>query len=491
MSSIASLRSALWLGLGLAACSGGKGATSTPASTDPSGSTFTTGFDTADTSTTPTTGFDNQAGVCDNPVALTQDSDAGPVPSGYVRCANGVVHRESAVAAEFVTGATGTCPGATYKGGCATDCTDQPNGFCNAVHVDADYCRCEYACTDDSDCGAGQVCHPNGAQTECITAYCTTDADCGAPMLCQRQTHYDVCSQRYYIQACQSSDDECRADRDCVDQGLGDECHYSRTGGNYICTASTGGDCGRPFTIEGRARMAGTTRRGDWSATVEEQPVDAAVAAWWLRAAQAEHASVASFSRFALELMHLGAPPDLLAEAHMAGLDEIRHAQLCFGMASAHGAGAVGPGALSVEGALSGGLDIVSIARRLVEEACVGETLAALEAAEGARLATEPLARAALSEIAADEQRHATLGWRCLRWVLARCAPSERAEVVSALHAAIARDDQPTGSARGLQAHGILDPEARRELFAAGRRAILVPLAASLTGTAASFDASA
>ncbi len=126
-----------------------------------------------------------------------------------------------------------------------------------------------------------------------------------------------------------------------------------------------------------------------------------------------------------------------------------------------------------------------------MEEACVGETLAALEAAEGARLATEPLARAALSEIAADEQRHATLGWRCLRWVLARCAPSERAEVVSALHAAIARDDQPTGSARGLQAHGILDPEARRELFAAGRRAILVPLAASLTGTAASFDASA
>jgi hypothetical protein len=34
-----------------------------------------------------------------------------------------------------------------------------------------------------------------------------------------------------------------------------------------------------------------------------------------------QHASVASFARFSLELLALGAPPDLVAAAHAAALD--------------------------------------------------------------------------------------------------------------------------------------------------------------------------
>ena len=47
-----------------------------------------------------------------------------------------------------------------------------------------------------------------------------------------------------------------------------------------------------------------------------------AIAQHWTRAAQMEHASVAAFSRFSLQLLAVGAPPSLLEDAHRAALDE-------------------------------------------------------------------------------------------------------------------------------------------------------------------------
>ena len=44
----------------------------------------------------------------------------------------------------------------------------------------------------------------------------------------------------------------------------------------------------------------------------------------WLRAASFEHASIASFNRFSLELLVLGAPADLVDRANRAALDEVR-----------------------------------------------------------------------------------------------------------------------------------------------------------------------
>ena len=64
-------------------------------------------------------------------------------------------------------------------------------------------------------------------------------------------------------------------------------------------------------------------------------PLRDAVVKAWTTAARAEHASVASFARFTLQLLHLGAPADLVADAQQAALDEVRHARLCFGVASA------------------------------------------------------------------------------------------------------------------------------------------------------------
>src|SRR4051812_39178148 len=68
----------------------------------------------------------------------------------------------------------------------------------------------------------------------------------------------------------------------------------------------------------------------------------------WTRAAQMEHASVAAFSRFSLQLLAVGAPPSLLQDAHRAALDEITHAELCFSLATSYAGHGIGPGPLPV-----------------------------------------------------------------------------------------------------------------------------------------------
>jgi hypothetical protein len=57
----------------------------------------------------------------------------------------------------------------------------------------------------------------------------------------------------------------------------------------------------------------------------------------WMHNALDEHASVAAFSKFILELMAIGArPPHLLQWAHRTSLQEIDHARLCVMMATAY-----------------------------------------------------------------------------------------------------------------------------------------------------------
>ena len=72
-----------------------------------------------------------------------------------------------------------------------------------------------------------------------------------------------------------------------------------------------------------------------------------------------EHASIAAFARFSLELLAFGAPPDLVEQAQAAMADETRHAKLCFALAGAYAERPIGPGALDMTG--------VSVAADLVQ----------------------------------------------------------------------------------------------------------------------------
>lgn len=203
--------------------------------------------------------------------------------------------------------------------------------------------------------------------------------------------------------------------------------------------------CGRPLlAVDGSARVAPATPRRDWlGEAVSVRPVPAALGGRlrraWLDDAAAEHASVAAFARFSLELLAVGAPASLVTEAQRAGLDEIEHARACFAIAAAYGEGDVGlgPSALSLSGVTLRS-DLAEIAAAVVSEACVGETFAALALAEAGERCEDASIREVLTRIADDEARHAELGFRFVAWALGRGGAPVRAAVEDAFRSALA-----------------------------------------------------
>ena len=113
---------------------------------------------------------------------------------------------------------------------------------------------------------------------------------------------------------------------------------------------------GRPFSVDGSHRLAPVVAGAQWAAPLELGGTDAATLRQragqaWLRAARSEHAAVASFARFSLDLMRLGAPPELLRASARAAADEVAHAQAAFGIAGALLGHPLGPGPLDTRGA--------------------------------------------------------------------------------------------------------------------------------------------
>jgi hypothetical protein len=213
--------------------------------------------------------------------------------------------------------------------------------------------------------------------------------------------------------------------------------------------------------------------------------VRATLAMHWQQAAQLEHASVASFARFCLELMAIGAPPELLADAQAALGDEIDHARRCFALASSYAGVGLGPGPLQVRGATPAD-ELETVIAAVIDEACIGETLAAVEATAALAGATEPAVRATLEVIAADETRHAELGWRTLRWALDHTDADTRERLLARLHDKLRQTEHdlqggaPSPARATLAAHGMLDAPTRRDALVRGIREVLRPCVAAL-----------
>ena len=151
-----------------------------------------------------------------------------------------------------------------------------------------------------------------------------------------------------------------------------------------------------------------------------------------MRLGQMEHASIAAFARFSLQLLALGAPPSLVESCTQALADETTHTKLCFAIASAYAGHALSPGALDVERCLEASslLDVVDL---VLVEGCVGETVAALTALECADAECDPAIRAVYARIARDEQSHAELAFGFVRWALERDPAGVRERIALAL----------------------------------------------------------
>ncbi len=282
-------------------------------------------------------------------------------------------------------------------------------------------CTCVPKCVQDADCMMGQLCLCGPQGGRCITSQCKTAGDCMAGQQC---TSFDPTQGCLYLQfACTTPADTCAGDKDCQAQVPFSFCTM-QADGHRMCQP---GGCaiGRPFLVDGEARTANLEARGDWCENCEEpnvvgldERIRNELAAAWEHTARMEHASIAAFARFSLELLSLGAPSDLVMRTNAALVDETNHARMAFKLASVYRDKPLGPGRLLMAGALEEGDDLTSFLRRVIREGCVGETVAAVEAGEAAARANDPVIRKALETIAADESTHAELAWRTVKWAL-------------------------------------------------------------------------
>lgn len=394
------------------------------------------------------------SGLCVNPMPVTVNGQ----DTGIDSCAGGQYRRRAAL--ECPTSFPDLDP---CCGGC-------PAGqICNTGGEIA--CTCVDACTNDSQCGADQLCMCGETAGLCISAKCQTASDCGAGQEC---TSWDTSMGCLFLEfTCTTPQDTCGGDLDCANASPNAFCSV-QADGHRACTP---GGCaiGRPFLVDGEARTAPLARRADWcqgGLAPSLEGIDGSLrddlAAAWEHIARMEHASIAAFARFSLQLLSLGAPADLIERTNSAMTDETRHARAAFALASAYRGRKIGPGALSPDGALDGG-DVATIVRLVIREGCVGETVAAVEAGEAEANAGDPVVRSVLAMIANDESEHAELAWRTLRWALETLGDEVRSavreeiallenELYGASSAALSRRDEV------LLSHGIVTNERREPM---------------------------
>lgn len=237
---------ALFFGVCAWSCGGEAGDTG-DVQTGSSGQTGTSSGSTGDT--TPTSGanetgssssggaetgqIDIPPAVCDDPVIIPQPSGA---PSGFVRCASGLIHRVEAVECEFVD--PGPCAYADEDSPCAeaSDCGE--NEACIEVSSGPGvFCECRPQCATDADCSGGSICGCPGVTgvARCVSSSCETSDECGDG-LCGLGTQDDGCNLNYTA-GCTTSDDACRTADDCPAGGVDGEPACIPRDGTWQCDA--------------------------------------------------------------------------------------------------------------------------------------------------------------------------------------------------------------------------------------------------------------
>jgi hypothetical protein len=449
---------------------------------------------------------------------LLQDMVGSPwqllaVNTGLQGCESGVIHRPEPVTCQSAlprplppaSSANGDAAEATLSQvellyrvasglitGCSadTECNDKPYGYCAPVFYSEQVgsgTECVYGCTVDADCGVGFLCQCGDPIGQCIPAECLSDEDCGDE-LCAAWFDGGVCGSQHAF-ACQTADDECATDADCGDGGT-----CIAPDGVRVCLPYSGFECGRPFLVRGAARLADVVAGGDWArgglgaAEACDPHERLRVSEYWVQAGLMEHASIAAFARFALQLMHLGAPRELLEASQRAMQDETEHARLCFGLAERYLGTAVGAGPLSMEGALLD-LDFERILVLCFREGCVGETVAALEARVARDHAIDAEVQHVLDRIAPDEQSHAELAWKFIRWALRENPTVARvllAQELQLLSNELSEPPPPAAADRGVPEHGVLAESERATIRRAALREVVLPCAEAVLGAASS-----
>jgi hypothetical protein len=323
-----------------------------------------------------------------------------------------------------------------------------------------------------SHCGLGTTGVTTGGQNMVQLTECFSSEGAACPSPYEATAHIIPSASCAYLKSV-----------DCGPVIRGDACCYDVTEEQNACG-------GRPLRADGIAIVARPGEAAGWSKgttpTLNDLSPDerAGLGAAWAHDAHVEHASIASFSRFALELMALGAPGELVEEAHRAALDEVRHARLCFALAEGYTGRRAAPGTMPLGPTLALASSLEELAVSTAREACIGETISAIVAAEQLTHATDPAVRRALAAIATDEARHAELAWRTISWAIREGGESVRRAVADVFATAAAHLPM-AWSLEGarpqvLAAHGRLDRATTDRAVARALHDVVLPAAHAL-----------
>lgn len=187
------------------------------------------------------------------------------------------------------------------------------------------------------------------------------------------------------------------------------------------------------------------------------------VAQWLVEAAYLEDASVSSFEILARELAAHGAPERLVRAAEESARDEVRHARMMSSLAQRHGGR---PRRASKPDRAT--RELLPMVIENAVEGCVNETYGALLAWYQSQHATDPKMRAAMTQIADDETRHAALAWQIAAWAEPRLDVEARESVRTARARALDALESSLGaepSATVAAAVGLPAPAAARDML--------------------------
>ena len=249
----------------------------------------------------------------------------------------------------------------------------------------------------------------------------------------------------------------------CTENYVVVDCYQTTLNSNPVTACDVEQFCG-----------GGTGRRPASLLAAGPRDASSSIGAYFAAAARLEEASVVAFRVLAGELTAHGAPAALVAWCRRSATEEITHTRLTSMLARRYRA--------TPERAAYARVPEVrtfeEIAAENAVEGCARESFGAVIAALQARHAADPVVARAMSSIAADELRHAELGWAVAEW----CAPKlsrvarDRIDEARALAIAALVDEQRPFSSEEQLLAGLPSAEVHSGL-ATRFRSELAPLA--------------
>ena len=243
---------------------------------------------------------------------------------------------------------------------------------------------------------------------------------------------------------------------------------------------------GTPLESEHHRLMRRRTVHIPWTESTADaltEPERARLAATWMRRSEAEYLAVSTFSVLAIDLVAASAPADVLSLCLRAGIDEVRHAEMCIRMAKIYsGKQQLPPPGMSSLPDDPARPKLHQALANTMLVSCVSETYATTVLSATRDLTTDPTAQAVLTSIYSDEVMHARLGWSYLRYAIEvggqGVIDAAAAMLPRALRgvANVVEAERPIGDVTdAVRKHGLMTPAEERVIFSTCVREVLVP----------------